>query len=227
MKIFFLCGFLILLFFTGCEKSKDSLKIQYEARIVGFDPNCETCIVSFTEDLLKVKALAGESPDNYYQVVNLQKGDFTVGQKLKVEVRKAEERELPVCKTLDASPAYKNLYLLDSRNYGDLVLNDTIELGYKDCLNDGNRQVYICFDSVISDSRCPDGAECVWAGEATTRFKIEKYNNEPVYFNLKEGEKDAIVGGYHIAFIKLLPYPTVGSQIKPGDYKARIVIKNF
>jgi len=226
MKILFLSGFLILLFFTGCEKGKDNLNVQYEAKIVGFDRNCETCILSFPDDSLNIRNKLGGSADNFYQAVNLDRGNFILGQKLRVEVRKAEDDELQACITLYPSSSYKYIYVSDVVNYPDLRLNDTLELSYKDCINDPDRHCYICLDSLISDSRCPNGAECVWAGEATARFKIEKYNNEPVYFNLKEGEKDAIVGGYHITFIKLLPYPAVGYQIKPEDYKARIVIRD-
>ena len=225
MRTFSLAGLLFLLFLTACEKSKDSLIIHYKAKIVGFDPDCKTCIVSFPDDLMKVKVLAGESQDNYYQIVNLHKGNFTIGEKLSVDVRKANDNELPLCTSQYQSSDYKNLYALDCMNYSDLILNDTIELSYKDCLNDPDRMSYICFDSVISDSRCPTGGVCVWAGEATACFKIEKYNNDAVYFNLKEGEKDAIVNGYHIAFIKLLPYPSVNHYPLTEEYKAKIVVK--
>ena len=225
MKPILLTGLLFLLFLTACEKGKDNLSIQYEAKIVGFDPNCGTCIVSFPDDLMKVKVLAGESPDNYYEIVNLNKGNFVIGQKLKVEIRKAEGSELQACISLYPSSRYKSIYVSDFENYSNLNFNDTIEIAYKDCINDLDRQCYICFDSVISDSRCPAGGVCVWEGEATARFKIEKYNNEPVYFNLKEGEKDAIVRRYHIAFIKLLPYPSVNHYPQPEEYKARIVVK--
>ena len=226
MKTFSISGFILLLFLLSCEKGKDNLSIQYEAKIVGFDANCGTCIVSFPDDLIKVKALAGESPDNYYQIVNLKKSNFRIGQKLIVEVRKAEDTELPGCITLYESSNYKNLYVLDYRNYSDLVLNDTIELSYKDCLNDTDMQSYICLDSVISDSRCPEGVQCVWAGEATARFKFEKYNSSPVFIGLKEGTKDTLINGYKFSFLQLLPYPKYGTQIKPEDYKARIIIKN-
>jgi len=226
MKTLSIFGFLLLIFLLGCEKGKDNVSDQYEARIVGFDRNCGTCILSFPDDSLKIRNELGGSLDNSYQAVNLDRGNFILGQKLKVDVRKAEDAELQACITLYPSSNYKYIYVSDVEKYSDLRLNDTIELSYKDCINDPDRQCYICLDSVINDSRCPKDAECVWAGEAIARFKIEKYNNEPVYFNLKEGEKDAIVSGYHIAFIKLLPYSTVGSYPKPEDYKARIVIKS-
>jgi hypothetical protein len=226
MKTISFFGLLLLLFLLGCEKSKDKISIQYDATIVGFDRNCGTCILAFPDDSLQLRNELGGSPDNYYQAVNLDRGKFILGQKLKVEVRKATDTELQPCVTLYPSSSYKYIFVSGFENFNNLTINDTIDIAYKDCLNDVDRQIYICFDSVISDSRCPKGAECFWAGEATARFKLEKYNNKPVYFNLKETEKDAIIEGYHISFVKLLPHPEVGIQIKKQDYKVRMVITN-
>jgi hypothetical protein len=115
---------------------------------------------------------------------------------------------------------------LDYQSYTDLKFDDTLDLAYKDCLYDFNRQSYICLDSVLNDSRCPTGGECVWAGEATARFKIQKHNSIPVYIDIREGTKDAVISGYNFSFIKLFPYPKSGNQIKPEEYKARIVVKS-
>jgi hypothetical protein len=218
-------GFLFLLFLAGCEKANDSISIQYKAEIVGFDPNCSTCIVSFPDDLLKVKDLAGESQDNYYQLVNVHKSDFSIGQKLLLQVREAADTELPLCIAQYPSFQYKSLYALQYRNYDNLIANDTIELSYKNCLNDPLRQTYICFDSVVSDSRCPDGVLCVWEGEATARFKFQQYSGMEVIVDLKEGTQDTLVSGYHFSFLKLLPYPKYGTEPRSEDYKAVVTIK--
>lgn len=226
MKTVSIFGFFLLFSLLACDKVKEDINIQYSANIVGFDLNCSTCIVSFPYDSMEIKKLAGESPDNYYQIVNLDKSDFKIGQKLKVNVRKAEDTELKACITMYPSYNYKNLYVLDYKEYNNLSLNDTVELSYKDCLYDSEGQSYICLDSVVSDSRCPQGVVCIWAGEARARFKIEKYIGNPVFIDLLEGVKDTVINGYKFTFLKLLPYPTYGSQINPENYKARIVIKN-
>jgi len=226
MKTISISALLLILFLTGCEKVKDNSTKQYSAQIVGFDLNCSTCIVAFPDDSLKIKAVLGSSLNNYYQIVNLDKGNYTVGQKLRIEVRKAEDADLKACITMYPSYNYQNLYALKYENYTDLKFYDTLVLAYKDCFYDKDGQSYICLDSVLSDSRCPTGVECIWAGEARARFKIEKYQNNPVYIDLKEGAKDTLVSGYKFSFIKLLPYPAYGNPIKPEEYKARIVIRN-
>ena len=225
MKIFSVLVFILLLF-AACEKVAEDKITLYSAKIVGFDLNCSTCIVSFPDDSLMIKKLFGESPDNYYEIINLDKADFEIGEKLRVNVRAAENAELKACITLYPSSNYKSLYVSDYEEYNNLKLNDTVDLAYKNCLYDPDGRSYICLDTVLSDSRCPSDVVCVWAGEAIARFKIEKYNGFPIFIDLKEGAKDTLIDGYRISFVKLLPYPASAHQTKPEEYKARIVIKS-
>lgn len=224
MKTISIIGFIFLFILFGCEKGTDNVNKEFAAEIVGFDMNCSTCIVSFPDDEMAITSLVGENPGNYYQVVNLNKGDFEIGQKLKLQIRKAGDTELNACITMYPSYNYLNLYALSYEKYTNLSFNDTVELSYKDCLYDFGTQSYICLDTVLEDSRCPTGGECVWAGEARARFKIEKYNSSPVFIDLLEGVKDTTVCGYKFSFIKLLPYPKYGIQTKPEEYKALIML---
>lgn len=217
-------GFFVLLLLFGCDKESYNTDIQYTAQIVGFDLNCSTCIVMFPDDSLQIKREIGGSPNNFYEVVNLQKGSFEVGQKLKLKVRKAKDTELRACITLYASSIYENVYMLESERFKDLTLNDTIDLAYKDCIYDSEFQTYICFDSVLTDSRCPQGVVCVWAGNAAARFKFDKLNNNPFFIDLYT-HTGTIINGYDFTFLELSPYPKLGIQIKPEDYKARIILK--
>lgn len=225
MKTVSLFVFLLFFLLLGCDKVKEDINLKYTAEIVGFDLNCSTCIVSFPDNSPEIMKIAGESPENFYEIINLPKGNFKIGQKLKVNVRKAEDSELNACITLYPSYNYKNLFVLNYEEYDSLVLNDTVELAYKDCLYDAEKQSYICLDTVLTDSRCPEGGVCVWAGEAIARFKIEKYTGSLFFIDLHEGVRDTVSNGYTISFIKLLPYPSVGNHPKPESYKARIVIK--
>lgn len=91
-------------------------------------------------------------------------------------------------------------------------------------------RVKITFDAVVSDSRCPANAICVWQGAATATFSFSK-NNSNHRFNLStitmapNYSKDTIIAGYKIEFINLLPYP--GTFIPPApdsDIKAELKI---
>ena len=223
MKIIFVFGFLIIAI-LGCSKP-DSSKNLYLAKIVGYDLNCSTCILSFPDDSLAVRNLLGVSPNNYYQGVNLNKNDFKIGQLITVQVRKALDTELPACITLYPSSNYKTIYVTGFNNYRDFSFNDTIDLAYKNCLTDFEGHTTFCFDSVVTDSRCPVHVLCIWAGEAIVRFKITSDNNTK-YLNLYTHTNDADVNGYKLSLIDLLPYPTAGQRTKPEDYKARIIIRH-
>jgi hypothetical protein len=72
---------------------------------------------------------------------------------------------------------------------------------------------YICFDSLITDSRCPEGGECFWRGNATIKVSFHERGNVHTF---KMGLKgypwmgfppDTTISGYKIEFIDLTPYP--------------------
>lgn len=217
----------IISFMLACEESTDILSSSLTAKIVGFDLNCSTCILEFPDDSLEVKGEIGKSPSNHYQAINLGKDNFTVGQKLKVNIRKPETNELRECIALYPTYNYKNVFITDFENFNNLILNDTIDLSYGDCLNDPENQMYICLDSVLNDSRCPTGVECFWEGNALVRFKFERFNEKPVLFNLNTHRgftTDTIVDGYKFTLIGLRPYPSIKHRIEQKDYKAEIIV---
>jgi len=215
----------IIFLITGCEKRPDSPEDQYIAKIVGFDPNCYTCIVTFPDDSPAVIKLLGESRNNYYQCVNLDKGEFDIGQMIKVKIRQAETVELKPCIQSDQSSGFKSIYVSDYDYVRDFEFNDTIDLAYGHCLNDYQKKSSICFDKVVTDSRCPVNVVCVWAGEAVARFSFKSYYNNPISVDLHTGAKDIIINGYKFSFLDLFPYPHTEHPVQPGDYIARIVIK--
>jgi hypothetical protein len=103
--------------------------------------------------------------------------------------------------------------------------NDTIDLKYGVCLSDWELNQIICFDSVITDSRCPEDVVCVWAGEAVARFNIRRGQMQSISLDLYLGTTDTTVGDYRISFVELLPYPNTKVERIPADYIARIVVK--
>ena len=91
-------------------------------------------------------------------------------------------------------------------------------------------KVKLSFDAVVSDSRCPANAMCIWQGAATATFSFTK-NNDAHRFNLStitmkpNYTKDTVIAGYKIEFINLLPYPgTVADPIPDTQRKAELKI---
>lgn len=79
----------------------------------------------------------------------------------------------------------------------------------------------IQFIEVTADSRCPNYAECVWAGEAKCRMAM-KITDSPAEMTLTQPGGTTATGSdyfinYKITFV-LKPYPEVGKEIAPSDY---------
>jgi hypothetical protein len=79
----------------------------------------------------------------------------------------------------------------------------------------------------VSDSRCPTGVICIWAGNVVLSFKIiqntsqvdtmicDSYcHNNP--FNLT---------GYTWEILEVTPYPDIRKNIRQSDYKIKMLIK--
>lgn len=218
---------LMVLFTVSCEK--DSVKSDYPltARITGFDPNCSTCILEFPDDSVRVRREIGRSPGNRYEAINLDKGYYEIGQLLKVRIKKAEAGEMTPCVSMYPSNGFEDVFVTEFEDFNNLVFKDTVELSYGSCLYNQEGQFYICFDSVIGDSRCPEGAMCFWAGVANVRFKYEKLNSKPVFFDLYTmggSPRDSIVDGYKFSFIDLKPYPKISNRTEKISYKAYITV---
>ena len=108
----------------------------------------------------------------------------------------------------------------------------SIALNFSDCEN-GNISgdvLKLCFNAVVSDSRCPANAVCIWEGAATASFSFTK-NGKTHHFNLStitmkpNYTKDTVIAGYKIEFINLSPYPgTVADPIPDNQRKAELKI---
>lgn len=210
-----------------CKKEPWHLDSFITGRIIGYDLNCSTCIMEFPEDPVAVKESIGESKDNYYVAVNLNKDNYEIGQQIKVRIRKPETNELNYCITLYPSSDYRSVYVEELKDFGEIVYSDTLSLAWHDCLTDIENRYFICLDSVVNDSRCPTGLECLWAGMANVRLRFQKYNGSPVYFDLLAllpPNSEKIIDGFKFKLIELEPYPSADHYIIQKDYKVRLVV---
>lgn len=115
---------------------------------------------------------------------------------------------------------------------GNRFKEGIIELKLSGCEN-GNisgDDLKLCFEAVVSDSRCPANAVCIWQGAATATFSFTK-NGHTQHFNLStitmqpNYTKDTVIAGYKIEFINLSPYPgTVADPIPDSQRKAELKV---
>ncbi len=108
---------------------------------------------------------------------------------------------------------------------GGLMLNDPFSIFYGKLYNSSEYNISIVLDSVLQDSRCPTGVECIWAGNAAVRFIFTEGNNSAKFIlNTTLSPKDTTIAGFKIELISLKPYPVYLHEIKQQDYIAEIKI---
>ena len=87
--------------------------------------------------------------------------------------------------------------------------------------------IQIGFDSVVSDSRCPKGAQCIVAGDATIRVWLMRDSQARETRELKTNPVDAaqiVIGQYRLTLTSLTPEPTVDGTPRASDYVATLVV---
>lgn len=84
----------------------------------------------------------------------------------------------------------------------------------------------IKFISVVEDSRCPVGANCVWAGNAQIQVKItdRQGRSKISVINSTTGPLGDQFGGYAINLTSLTPVPTVDGKPTLSRYTATFSI---
>jgi hypothetical protein len=75
------------------------------------------------------------------------------------------------------------------------------------------------FERVLEDSRCPEGARCMWAGRALAQLTVSDGAGQQSFevvlngVNRLDDPAAAAFGPYLISLVDLTPYPEVGAQL--------------
>ena len=103
----------------------------------------------------------------------------------------------------------------------------TLDQAASACLKDGD--LSIRFDSVPSDSRCPVGVQCIWAGRADVALTLSQgAATEQVVLASGDmsqgGAGEAAFNGYTVKLQEVAPPKTEGKPIEQKDYKVKLVV---
>jgi len=108
-------------------------------------------------------------------------------------------------------------------------LNQPVELKVNDTVRISSENLTIKF-SGIEDSRCPSGAQCIWAGEFKAKLEVtvSGKSQEKAELNMLPGEKvipEQKVGNYTIKLEKVIS-PTTKAPVgkTSGVYRISIII---
>jgi hypothetical protein len=95
-------------------------------------------------------------------------------------------------------------------------------------------QMNVTFKGVSEDSRCPEGANCIWAGVALAQVEVMGTSTRPMILNLasadypgKDYHQSAEFNGYILTLQDVTPSPKSqdGTKALAGKYKIGITIK--
>lgn len=110
--------------------------------------------------------------------------------------------------------------------------NFSARLNQGETLAFGNK--CIKFKEVISDSRCPTGVTCIWAGEAKILVEIfegeKKLGEKMLTINpVAQGIFDLNIfseeADFSLQLSHLQPYPNIDKIIDPSDYHLQMAVK--
>ena len=87
--------------------------------------------------------------------------------------------------------------------------------------------------AIVSDSRCPEGVTCIWAGEVSAVVSVYKdsklIEDTTLVFSMKNEEDNKKWFATYLSekqkkikSIRVLPYPKEGSKINPEEYYLKI-----
>jgi len=106
-----------------------------------------------------------------------------------------------------------------------------VKITQKKCVK--KKGYHLVLKEVLSDSRCPEGVTCIWAGEA--KVVVSLYQNrkliedKTITFSTVHNQENMDwfsnylpINQKKIKKMGVLPYPKDGSQINPKDYYIKI-----
>jgi len=84
----------------------------------------------------------------------------------------------------------------------------------------------VVFESVVEDSRCPEGVDCIWSGNAKIRIKSSKQKHAPapIELNTNVEPKSSSYLDYEIKLVAVKPRPKADKPVQSNEYKAALII---
>ena len=90
-----------------------------------------------------------------------------------------------------------------------------------------SQQLTLKFLSVSEDSRCPQGASCIWEGNGKVNIELTPADQTSYVVELNTAmslESEATYLSYRISLLDLQPYPSAGSTIEQSEYIATVKV---
>ncbi|WP_077346096.1 hypothetical protein [Algoriphagus sp. A40] len=111
------------------------------------------------------------------------------------------------------------------------MIGEPVEIPFGRTVTHCTEPISVTFLDLISDSRCPIGATCIWAGMVEVRISVNLNGQEEV-FNLSSapnfGNKVPniqTIEGYSVELVDLKPFPDTSKKVDEKDRQVVLLIK--
>ncbi len=87
--------------------------------------------------------------------------------------------------------------------------------------------VTITLSGVGEDSRCPEGVDCVWAGDVSVTLRLEARGTptQDVTLRLNTSPRDVMHGDHRVTVAAVAPHPKAGEKIEPKSYRVTMRVE--
>lgn len=87
----------------------------------------------------------------------------------------------------------------------------------------------IKFLSLVEDSRCPEGVDCIWAGNARIKVRVTSKRGVTEIFemNTNTGQRGDTLDGYAINLDSLTPTPKANVRLNKNAYTATFTVRKL
>jgi hypothetical protein len=121
---------------------------------------------------------------------------------------------------------FSPLFAQQSRKAEVIRLGQEFELKINQEATIEGEGLAVRFESVLEDGRCPEGVNCIWAGNAKIKIKLSRQNQAPgaVELNTSLKPKSSSYLDYEIKLVALNPRPKADKPLEPNEYKATLIV---
>jgi hypothetical protein len=117
--------------------------------------------------------------------------------------------------------AYSNEFTIVGTRKDSAKIGEEFVLGLGESISVQGTGVTVVFLDVAEDSRCPEGARCVWAGNGKILAGI---NQTRVELNTTLDPNQVFFGSYIVRLNSLSPFPMLDRRIQKKEYAAAMVV---
>ena len=90
------------------------------------------------------------------------------------------------------------------------------------------QRLCVTFEEVTGDSRCPQGVQCIWEGDAAVQLTVVQHGKEKATLDLHTAprfDREAPYLAFRVVLVDLAPYPKAERAIPPEAYAATLKVE--